>query len=584
MGRATSTAVLQNLGRLFEAGTVAGLAEGQLLDRFVRRRDASAFEVLIERHGPMVLGVCRRILRDPNDVEDAFQATFLVLVRKAGSIRDRGILGPWLHSVASKTALRARANARRHSGVIARSLVTDPLDELAFDPRDAHDRVEHDGILDEEVGRLPEKYRTPLVLCYFEGLTHEQAAARLRWPVGTVRGRLARARDRLRDRLTRRGITLSVAFAAAGLTAEGAKAKLCIVSAALVESTRRASLAFTAGKGLFVPFAAPSTPVILLTHQILRGSIMFKLTGIVSAFGVAAAVATGVVGALQDPAPATSAGASTPSAATATGTTTAAPAAASFTATAITPSTPAAATFAATVASPAARGQQNPPIAVSVPAGRAPEVTVSGVAIPTPAAAARGVNQTSGAAQPAFTGTVPAVIGSPLTHSYARPAANAEDPEAFLAKTQREIEAAMRALALEEQHLTIRLKKVSRDLLRLKQMREALGANQSVSVEGLELPAISENPLSNSSVDFGVEYSISEAQRLSQPTTVPASVVTVASTSSAPIQAEVALAPEPVATSLSISTSQSELEAKLNKLLDSMVELRKEVEAIKSGR
>src|SRR5262249_38884073 len=154
------------------------------------------------RHGPMVLGVCRRALADPGEVEDAFQATFLVLVRRARSVRAGDSLGRWLYGVARRVAAKSRARSQR-SRARSTPLAVEPA---APDPDSSADRIGLLAALDEEGGRLPEKYRAPVVLCHLEGLTHAEAAARLRWPVGTVSGRLSRARGLLRDRLVRRGL------------------------------------------------------------------------------------------------------------------------------------------------------------------------------------------------------------------------------------------------------------------------------------------------------------------------------------------------------------------------------------------
>jgi RNA polymerase sigma factor (sigma-70 family) len=192
---------LEGLNRVFSLGTVSALSEGDLLERFVAKADEAAFEALVSRHGPMVLGVCRRILRDEHEVEDAFQATFLVLVRRAGSVRDRGLLSHWLFGVAHRVAVRAKANAARRHRHEQTGIAVDPagnhkppLDDLA-------------AILDEELSRLPESLRAPMVSCYLEGLTHDEAALRLGWPVGTLRSRMSRARALLQRRLTRRGIS-----------------------------------------------------------------------------------------------------------------------------------------------------------------------------------------------------------------------------------------------------------------------------------------------------------------------------------------------------------------------------------------
>jgi RNA polymerase sigma factor (sigma-70 family) len=199
-------AVLGHLDRLFHRGTVAGLTEGALLERYVLDRDEAAFAALVARHGPMVLGVCRRILRDERDVEDAFQATFLILVRRAGAIRDGDLVGRWLHGVAHRVAVRARAQSARR--FVHEQSTDEPVEPIGASPASAvAERRELSAIVDEEVARLPSNLRAPVVLCYLEGMSHDEAARRLRWPVGTVRSRMARARDVLRRRLARRGVT-----------------------------------------------------------------------------------------------------------------------------------------------------------------------------------------------------------------------------------------------------------------------------------------------------------------------------------------------------------------------------------------
>ncbi len=216
MSHARSSDLLRQVRMLFDSGVVAGLSDAELLERFrVERATAensagaaeAAFAALVARHGPMVLGVCRRGLAAPNDVEDAFQATFLVLVRRAGSVRVGDSLGRWLYGVACRVAAKARARSERDRGR------TTALEDEPVAPEDPADRIGLLAALDEEVRRLPEKYRAPVVLCHLEGLTHAEAADRLRWPVGTVSGRLSRARDLLRDRLARRGMASGVAHA-----------------------------------------------------------------------------------------------------------------------------------------------------------------------------------------------------------------------------------------------------------------------------------------------------------------------------------------------------------------------------------
>jgi RNA polymerase sigma factor (sigma-70 family) len=186
--------------RLYQAGTIAGLSEDQLLDRFLTAGDEAAFEALVVRHAPMVWGVCRRLLDDAHEAEDAFQATFLVLVSKARTIRERDLLAPWLYQIARRVAQRASFRAARRRQL---ERTAPRLDVEA--PSHAPD-FELRARLDLELGRLPEKYRAPVVLCYLEGRTHAEAAAVLRWPIGTVKGRLARARALLHARLERDGL------------------------------------------------------------------------------------------------------------------------------------------------------------------------------------------------------------------------------------------------------------------------------------------------------------------------------------------------------------------------------------------
>jgi RNA polymerase sigma factor (sigma-70 family) len=194
-----------DLGRIFRGEAVLGLSEWQLLERYLERRDEGAFEALVSRHGPMVLGVCRRMLADRTDAEDAFQATFLVLVRRARHLGPRDAIGPWLYGVATRVAMRSRSEAaRRRRFQPMTSETATVLDDRSVDNREIGE------VLDQELSRLPAKYRHPIVLCYLEGQTHEEAARLLKWPIGTVKGRLARARDLLQSRLVRRGLTPAV--------------------------------------------------------------------------------------------------------------------------------------------------------------------------------------------------------------------------------------------------------------------------------------------------------------------------------------------------------------------------------------
>jgi RNA polymerase sigma-70 factor (ECF subfamily) len=214
----------------------------ELLERFVSRRDQAAFAALVQRHGPLVLGVCRRVLRDAWEAEDVLQATFLVLARKAALVPWEDSLRRWLSAVAYRLALHARGSAARRSSRERPATALRPAGRRA--EGDGHDpgpggewnglpdqchpqedplaevaRRELRRVLDDELGRLPEKYRAPVVLCYLQGKTNEEAAGELGWPAGSMSRRLARARALLRERLTRRGFALSTAVLALVLTA-----------------------------------------------------------------------------------------------------------------------------------------------------------------------------------------------------------------------------------------------------------------------------------------------------------------------------------------------------------------------------
>jgi RNA polymerase sigma factor (sigma-70 family) len=179
------------------------MMDSYLLERFLVGRDDTAFRALVDRHGPMVLGVCAQLLDSRQDAEDAFQATFLTLARRAGTIHRCDSIAPWLHRVAVRVALRSRAKTEKYRTL--RPAHPEPADEHGRETLSEHDRQ----VLREEMDRLPERFRSPLVLCYFEGKTNEEAARQLHCPVGTVKGRLWRAREMLRGRLTGRGLALS---------------------------------------------------------------------------------------------------------------------------------------------------------------------------------------------------------------------------------------------------------------------------------------------------------------------------------------------------------------------------------------
>jgi RNA polymerase sigma factor (sigma-70 family) len=226
--------VLRHIRGLTGAERISQCGDRELLDRFIRRRDGSAFEALLRRHGPMVLSVCRRILGNRPEVEDSFQAAFLVLANKARNITNRESVGGWLHRVAAHVALKARGRAatrQRHERHAPGRSPSNPLDELT-----ARELL---ALLDEELRLLPERQRAPLVLCYLEGRPRDEAARQLGWSLGTLKRRLEEARRSLRSRLVRRGVTLSAALLAAELTRSAAAGA---VPSALVFTTVRAAL------------------------------------------------------------------------------------------------------------------------------------------------------------------------------------------------------------------------------------------------------------------------------------------------------------------------------------------------------
>jgi RNA polymerase sigma factor (sigma-70 family) len=288
VARARYGVALRQIRTLFNVGTVGGLTDGQLLERFTTGTGEAAelaFAALVERHGPMVLRVCQSVLREPHDAQDAFQATFLVLVRKAGSIRKRDSLSSWLHGVAYRIAACARAaTARRlrHERKAAAGAVRVVADG---------DPEELAPVLYEELDRLPEKYRAPIVLCYLESLTHEQAAQQLRWPVGTVRSRLARGREQLRGRLMRRGLALSVGVLEGALFAETTRAAL---PAALAGVTAEAAVRYASGR--LVTTGVTSASVAFLAEGAMKTMFVAKWKFAVLAAGL---IATGAVAVAQ---------------------------------------------------------------------------------------------------------------------------------------------------------------------------------------------------------------------------------------------------------------------------------------------
>ena len=257
---------LREIETLFAVGTITGLSDGQLLERFLSGptdEAHAAFADLVDRHGALVMGVCRRLLPDPNDADDAFQATFLVLVRKAHSIARKDLLANWLYRVAYQTARVARTRAAKRRAK-ERQVIDVLRTRSTQDEAGCGDLLVH---LDEELSRLPEKFRIPVVLCELEGRSRKEAALRLGIAEGTLSSRLARARALLRDRLAKRGLALGAGALASGLPHNVSAAA---VHPALANATVQAALRFATGG--VVPWSVTS-----LTEGVLKAMFLTKL-------------------------------------------------------------------------------------------------------------------------------------------------------------------------------------------------------------------------------------------------------------------------------------------------------------------
>ena len=262
--------VLRQIQGAFEVGTVAGLTDRELVERFAAHRDPGselAFAALVQRHGPMVLRVCRSMLRNHQDAQDAFQATFLILAQKASSLWVRDSVGPWLHGVACRVAACSRAAAvrrRKHE----RKAGTMTAHDSGSGDDGHHDII---AVVHQELGRLPERYRVPIVLCDLEGQTYEAVARQIGCPVGTVKSRLARGRQRLRNRIERRGAEPPLSVLAGALSGETAQSAL---SAAMIDTTTQlaAGVATVNTAIKFVPAA-----IVGLTEGVLKMMFLSKL-------------------------------------------------------------------------------------------------------------------------------------------------------------------------------------------------------------------------------------------------------------------------------------------------------------------
>ncbi len=282
----------ESLRTLFSVGTLSGLTDGQLLERFAAVRGGTpeseaAFTALVERHGPMVLSVCRTVLGDRHDAEDACQATFLVLAQRAGLIRRRDSVASWLFGVARRVALRARRQAARRRELErrrrARVGVGDPVCSPPAEPWPE---------LYEELDRLPESFRAAVVLCDLEGHSYEQAAGILHCPVGTVQSRLARGRERLRHRLERRGLSSAIILAGSG-AGPMAPSATTAMSPQLIKSIARTAMD-TMSRGTIAGLAHALASAEIrrqMMTRTLNGLAVLVLTGLIAATTIGLALA-----------------------------------------------------------------------------------------------------------------------------------------------------------------------------------------------------------------------------------------------------------------------------------------------------
>lgn len=277
----TSTLLASFVRGLPHGVATADVTDRELLARFLAEREEQAFALLLRRHGPMVLGVCRRALRDPHDAEDAFQATFLVLVKKARSLTEPDRVGPWLYGVACRTARKAQALAD------ARRSRLQPIEDLEAGQISM---VDADVLewLDHELEALPQKYREPIVLCYLQGDSKRQAATKLGCPEGTVSARLARARKLLRDRLIRRGVVFSAAALSSVLSAETLRAQVPAVLARTMTVSATAALNASLASVATVPLSVQT-----LAKGVMKMMWLSKLKA--AAAGIIVVVASGLL-------------------------------------------------------------------------------------------------------------------------------------------------------------------------------------------------------------------------------------------------------------------------------------------------
>jgi RNA polymerase sigma factor (sigma-70 family) len=280
MATAQIDTVIRHLRRAVLRQDGAGWTDGQLLASFIEQKDEAAFEALVHRHGPMVFGVCRRVVRNHHDAEDAFQATFLVLARKASSVKPRERVANWLHGVALRTAMKAKAMTAKRRG--REKQVTEMPEPEAVQQDQWRDLQL---LLDQELNGLPENYRLPILFCDLEGKTIKAAAQQLGWPQGTLAGRLARGRKLLAKRLANRGVVLSGGSLAAILSQNAASAG---VPTSLMSSTVKAVTLIAAGQ-VAVAGVVP-VKVAALMEGVMKAMLITKLKTVTAVLLVVAAV------------------------------------------------------------------------------------------------------------------------------------------------------------------------------------------------------------------------------------------------------------------------------------------------------
>jgi RNA polymerase sigma factor (sigma-70 family) len=283
MPRSAASPILHMIRRVAEDRQLKELPDQDLLRSFLTGRDEAAFGVLLRRHGSMVLHVCRNVLGNEQDAEDAFQATFLIFAQKGGAIRKRSSIGSWLHGVAYRTAIKARARSAARQVHEAQIRASMPVaDDVTW--------REVQQLVHAELNRLPERYRTPLVYCYLEGKTQDEAALLIGVCKATVKKRLERGRSLLRARLVRQGLGPAAILTAAAWPAATAQAAVSLV---LADSTIKAASFVGAGQAATADIVSPS--VISLTEGVLKAMFLTKIK-LVSAVALAVIVSAGVAG------------------------------------------------------------------------------------------------------------------------------------------------------------------------------------------------------------------------------------------------------------------------------------------------